>query len=304
MSFKELVIKRKIYKVELAGFVNPSQVESGRYDKGEYFDTWGKWHSNVPADILVIGQDWGDVKYYLKNAGQDSDSNPTCKNLCTLFNEAGVDIGTPNHPKKNVSLHLTNLIPFLRTGKMQGSEHININQKLIHTYALEFLKPLIEVVKPKAIITLGQIPFQGVASIFDLVSYSKEGLLSLVNKSSIRVGPDLMVFPMFHCGSMSINMNRTLNQQKRDWAKLKEFIKPTNEMRDLNDISIPRNLEAQRYFKEMSEIILCLQEVYSLEAIYNDLRLADVKKYNEQWRAIREKGYQLGNRLKELAGKF
>ena len=60
----------------------------------------------------------------------------------------------------------------------------------------------------------------------------------------------------------------------------------------------------QKIITAYREIILSLQEVYSLEAIYNDLRLADVKKYNEQWRAMREKGYQLGNRLKELAGKF
>jgi hypothetical protein len=74
MTYKELVEKRKKYKIGIEGLLNPNDnIETKIYDKGCYLDPWAKWHKSVPADIMVVGQDWGSVKYYLKNSGGDNE---------------------------------------------------------------------------------------------------------------------------------------------------------------------------------------------------------------------------------------
>ena len=224
MTYTDLVNHRKKYKVEIPGFINPSLVEPRELDRGDYLEPWSKWQGKIPADILVVGQDWGSVDYYRKNKGRDDDTNPTCKNLITLFSEIGIDIGTPGNPNMDERIHFVNIIPFLRTGKMQGSAEVKINNGVICDCANEFLKPLIEIVKPKIIIALGSWPFLGVVEALKVNYDKKKKFRELVNAFPFKSGNGILIFPMFHCGTLSINMNQPLIEQKRDWSRVKQYL--------------------------------------------------------------------------------
>lgn len=224
MTYTELVNYRKKYDVKITGFINQSQVAPIELDMGDHLEPWSKWQGKIPADILVVGQDWGSEDYYLKNNGKDDDVNPTCKNLISLFEEIGIKIGTPGEPKRDVNIHFTNIIPFLRTGKMQGSAEVKINNGVIKKCANEFLEPLIDIVKPKIIIALGAWPFLGVVSALKVDYDKKKKYRELVNASPFYSGDSILIFPMFHCGTLSINMNQPLAGQKKDWSKIKQHI--------------------------------------------------------------------------------
>jgi uracil-DNA glycosylase len=217
MNYQELVNKRKEYHLdESTGFINQSEIENGEYDSGEYLDPWGQWHNAVPARI---GQDWGGKKYFLKNKGKDVDSNYTCSNLVKLFAEAGIDIGKPNSPGLNSRLHFANLISFIRVGPMQGNGDNIINDIFINKCIDEFIRPLINIVEPEIIITLGSFPFKGVLMAFDKTE-TVSSFTSLVENAPIELRPGLKLYPMFHCGAMGVNLNRKLEKQKMDWGKL------------------------------------------------------------------------------------
>lgn len=222
MTYSHLVSKRKNFKVDYPGFINQCAIENGIYDTGEFLEPWGQWHNSIPADILVIGQDWGGMDYYVNNKGKDTAQNTTCSNLSMLFKELGIEIGNPESPQTGLKIHFTNLIPFIRTGKMQGNKGNIINSRIITECAEEFLKPLIEIVSPKIIIALGTVPFRG---LLHALNISKKGSFSkAVESGAISTTSNITIFPMFHCGTLSINMNRKLEQQKSDWAKVLQFM--------------------------------------------------------------------------------
>jgi hypothetical protein len=220
MTYEELVNARKVYKPLPDGLINQGELD---FDNGCYLDPWGKWHNHLSPDILVIGQDWGNVKYYNKNKGKDNDLNPTCRNLAKLFTSIGMDIGTPSNPDTTLRIHLANIIPFIRRGKMQGSLELILNQDDVNNFAVLFINPLLEIIKPKVIITLGLASTRAILNIFTL-TVEKKTLTDMVAISPINLTADIKLVPMFHCGASVINRNRSLEQQKNDWLRVKAIL--------------------------------------------------------------------------------
>jgi hypothetical protein len=220
MTYEELVNKRKNYDLKIPGLINYGVGDYRTYDLGYYLDPWAKWHKTIPSDILLIGQDWGNLTYYSKNQGYDDDNNPTCRNLITLFEQLNIDIGKPNTPAKNLKIHFTNIIPFLRTGEMQGGLNKILNQDKINEFASDFIKPLIEITNPPIIITLGKASTIAVMAIFGQIVSKNKPFKNLVDGEPINLKDGVSLFPRYHCGASSINRNRNLEQQKKDWSKI------------------------------------------------------------------------------------
>jgi hypothetical protein len=228
MTYIDLVEKRKAYNLQIEGLINAADIKGNEYDIGQYLEPWAKWQNSCPAQILLVGQDWGGQKYYLKNNGRDDDQNPTCKNLITLFKQIKIDIGLPSAPIEEASVHFTNIIPFLRTGQMQGSLDKILTQTLINAFANEFTKPLIEMVEPQIIITLGMAAFKGITTIYEIAASGNIRLKDIVGHGPIILKGGLLLFPMFHCGSSGVNRNRKLIEQMADWDKIVPYLKKRN----------------------------------------------------------------------------
>ncbi|MDR3695598.1 hypothetical protein [Mucilaginibacter sp.] len=217
MTYEELVKNRKDSKLNIDGLINQSELD---FDTGCYLDPWGKWYNSANPDILVIGQDWGNVKYYEKNNGLDNPSNPTCSNLIKLFSSIGFEIGSPLKPNTELKLHFANIIPFIRRGKMQGSLELILNQQTINVFALIFMKPLVELLQPKIVITLGLASTTALLNVFDIPTEKKNKLTEMVTGPAINLTDDIKLLPMFHCGASVINRNRNLELQKIDWQRV------------------------------------------------------------------------------------
>jgi DNA polymerase len=127
---------------------------NGSYDCGKV-GLWEYWQGNTLSPIALIGQDWGDIGYYMKWHGREGPSNTTNNNIVKLFDSIGICID-PSGTKRssNRELFFTNAILCLKTkGGLQGG---NLDQWYANCVK-EFLKPMMErIVKPKVLIILGR----------------------------------------------------------------------------------------------------------------------------------------------------
>jgi len=215
-QYEKLVEQRKSYCFKDPELLNPSNIENGIYDQGLFLNPWARWHGNLNAKILLIGQDWGNKDYFLANKGQDDKRNPTNMNLKLLFKEIGYDIGDPELDQKNLPLYFTNAVLGIKLGTMA--------QKVKSSWYLDtielFIKPLIEIIEPKIIIAMGSIPFKTVSKIYDL---KIEPLKKLIEKNPITLPDKKLLFVFYHCSGLGI-ANRKFDLQCQDWSKLKSYI--------------------------------------------------------------------------------
>jgi len=213
-AYNELVNKRKNY-VFPDGLHNPSEIEGGIYDKETQIGPWSKWQGNLNADIMLIGQDWGDVNFFIKCEGGHLDDSQTNRNLKKLFEIIGIDIGYPDHPT-NAPVFFTNAVIGLKEGGMSG----NIKDSWVKKDSETFLKPTIEIVDPKILITLGKKPYDALTYIYDM---KKENMKDLINENPMILSDGKKLFAMYHCGPLGM-ANRKFELQKEDWKKINKFL--------------------------------------------------------------------------------
>lgn len=212
-EYINLVEIRKNFK--FTDLKNPSEIEDGIYDKEASIGPWSLWQGNLDAEMLVIGQDWGDVNYYLDNKGIDADNNPTNRNLIELFKTLNIDIGIPSAPNKSAPVFFTNAILGIKYNGMSSKVKASWGKECTN----EFLKPLIEIIDPKIIITLGTYAFKAVKDLYKL--NEKPVLKDLIIKDPIEV-KDKKIFAFYHCGGLGL-ANRKLELQKEDWNKINDY---------------------------------------------------------------------------------
>lgn len=213
-AYSNLVLERKHCTI-CEGLSNPAHVENGKWDSNQ-IGPWSLWQSNLDAEVMVIGQDWGDISYFKKWKGKDQPSgNPTNTNLQQLLKEIGIEINQPLENQKQV-IFITNIILCLKTGGLQSF----VKNDWFTNCSKKFLKPLIEIINPKVIITLGKKVSEAIFALYR-IPYSKNNKFSeTIKLSPFAISKDIAFYPMYHCGAMSVNRNRSLAEQVKDWRRV------------------------------------------------------------------------------------
>ena len=210
-DYAKLVLKRREFKFS-SGLLNPSQIENGIYDQNDHIGPWSAWQGNLDAKIFLIGQDWGNKKYYIDNGGSDLDDNTSNRNLIELFNVLEIDIGSPNTQNQTFPLFFTNAILGIKEGDMSR----NVSKSWARESTNAFLDPLLKLINPQIIITLGKVAYDEIAYLYSLPKYP---LKSLIKQNPIALHDSKRLFAMYHCGRLGL-ANRNLILQKRDWKKI------------------------------------------------------------------------------------
>jgi len=196
------------------GLTNPSTCAGGAYDSDQ-IGPWSKWQGNLDAKLMVIGQDWGDIGYFLKNKGNDKDNNPSNKTLQKLLNSAGIEIPPPSSAdKQQPVIFLTNAILCLKEGGMSGK----VKQEWFNTCGKHFLKPQIEIVRPKVIVSLGRYAYRSICRLYGLPEIRFREAVDKRDGFPLHNG--MLFFAMYHCSPLVLNTHRSLDQQKIDWERL------------------------------------------------------------------------------------
>ena len=145
-KYAQLVAKRKTFQFS-DGLLNPADIEDGIYDQ-DHLGPWSGWQGNLDAKILLIGQDWSDIEYFLTNKGRERNENSTNMNLQKLFRLLGIDIGFPGQPNHIAPTFFTNAILGIKVeGKMAGK----VTQAWARESTKAFLVPLLEIIQPSSL---------------------------------------------------------------------------------------------------------------------------------------------------------
>ena len=190
-----------------------------------YVNRWNIWQGNLDADIMLIGQDYGqkEESTVLDFYNFADTTNPTDKRLKDLFKASfGWDIDTDNAP-----LFFTNMANCYRKHRTSGGMH----SAWLPICANKFMERLIRIIQPKIIIVLGRITFEAlhcmeglrVKCIDPLESGSPSFSETIQHHYQIDLnGTAIEVFPVFHPGANS-QMNRTFDEQVADWNRIAKY---------------------------------------------------------------------------------
>ena len=218
-AYSALVKERKSCKLcTEMGLTNPASFEGLDSD---HIGPWSCWQGNLNAEILVVGQDWGDKSYFSKWKGLDQPSgNPTNSNLQKLLLKFGIAIKEPTEPQEH-SVFFTNIILCLKDGGMQAS----INNEWLSNCSGNFFLPLVRIIQPKIIIVLGKKVSETILDLYG-IQFSKSAPLSkLMQSSPFKLTESTYLFPMYHCGAGGVNRNRPMERQLEDWEKAADWFR-------------------------------------------------------------------------------
>jgi len=174
---------------------------------------WEQWLGHRSPKLLVVGQDFGNVDYYVRNRGRDEPNNKTNENLYRLLNEAGIKVTHPSQPDVDARVFLTNSILCIKEGMMSGP----ILSRWVDTCTERHLRPLVSYLKPPIIVGMGNAGWRAVRCVFALhdapLSISRVAGSTWTSKNQTRV------FAVGHCGPLGI-INRPWPQQLSDWRRI------------------------------------------------------------------------------------
>jgi uracil-DNA glycosylase family 4 len=217
-QYLKLVEKRKACRL-CVGLTNPADTALCSYDSNE-IGPWSRLHGDLEAQVMVIGQDWGDVDYFVENRGKDELDNPTTCNLEKLLSHIGINIFTTTDGERNQGLFLTNAILCLKQGGLQAK----VDRKWVANCSANFLRQQIEIVQPKVVVGLGEFAFHSVLRTFGLPTIKLKDAIS--DAEGRELLPCVRLFAAYHCGKGTINRNRDLKQQTVDWERIGRFLNP------------------------------------------------------------------------------
>ena len=104
---------------QCTGLTNPSLCEGGVFDS-DSIGSWSDWQGNLNAPVMLIGQDWGDVAWFVREKGRPTHTSRTNTTLLKLFDSIGLDIKLPKDTIRPGSLFFTNAILYLKQGGAQA----------------------------------------------------------------------------------------------------------------------------------------------------------------------------------------
>jgi len=168
MNFKEkkytdLVELRKNCRA-CAEMTNPSMVNGGTFDHGE-IGPWSTWQGNLDAPLMVVGQDWGTPEVFKRYKGLEPYGPGTNQTLVEFLNEIGFPVEPPKNRITKGVLFFTNAVLCLKPG---NDLQAPVYRRWFSNCVPKFLLPLIAIVKPRAVATLGREAFTALATVMDL----------------------------------------------------------------------------------------------------------------------------------------
>ncbi len=191
-----------------------------------YVNFWNRWHGNLDADIMVIGQDYGqkeDNDFFLTMWKAGTYKNHTDCALRDLFESTfGINID-----QKDVPLFFTNAANCYRKQKTTGGMHSGWLPICVN----KFMARLICIVRPKVIIVLGRAAFEAMFCMDGLTveccdpQKSSVASFASIMQHTYQIRAEDMtirVFPVYHPGANS-NINRPIEQQKEDWKHIAQY---------------------------------------------------------------------------------
>jgi DNA polymerase len=166
---------------------------------------------------MIVGQDWGDVRYFTKHQGVEGPGNPTNEALRELIGLLGIDVGPPGDSRRSGVAFFTNAVLCLKDGGLQSK----VRRKWFVNCA-SFLRQQVEIVSPKLVICLGERAYRSLAATFGF--RAGEFRTAVDSPEGVLLSNGTRAFARYHCGRRIQNTHRPLELQRQDWLRLNQFL--------------------------------------------------------------------------------
>ena len=220
-EYQALVKERKECRLcACAGLRNPAMPELVQLDSDE-IGPWTRWLGDRTAELMIIGEDWGDVDYYRKHNGFDDDrvNSPANRRLKRLLNSIEMSIPSGERRDEPSGVFLTNALLCLKSGGLQGK----VDPRCF-VNCQDFLRRQIEIISPRVVVTLGKRAYDAVVSSFELEPRLKFGE-AVKAPDGLELESGCRLLPVYHCGNRSTNLNRPEAEQLRDWKRVRRALR-------------------------------------------------------------------------------
>lgn len=192
------------------GLVNPAEL---RWDSDQ-IGPWSLWQGNLQAELMVVGQDWGDRQFFDRNKGHDPSGNPTNRTLRELLGHIGLDIAPPSSRDLGGGvIFLTNAILCLKDGGLQAKTM----PEWFENCGKRFLRATIDLIEPQVLVSLGESAYGAITSLYGIRRLKFKDAVDA--KVGFTINGLTRYFPTYHCGARILNTHRPLENQLRDWER-------------------------------------------------------------------------------------
>jgi uracil-DNA glycosylase len=149
-EYRRLVEARRRCRL-CPSLTNPSVVQKGALDSSE-IGPYSTWQADLRADLLVVAKDFAPVEKFVEYSGRPGPRVRTNVRLQRFLALAGYPIGPPDAPSTNARVFLTNAVLCLPGG---SSMRTTVPRSAVRICAREFLRPLLKLIRPRAVVSLG-----------------------------------------------------------------------------------------------------------------------------------------------------
>jgi len=174
---------------------------------------WEQWLGHQKPKILVVGQDFGNVGYFVRHRGRDEPHNKTNDNLRRCLRAAGISVGDPPALDEAAPVFMTNSILCVKEGRMDAP----ILASWVRSCAAAHLIPLLGLLRPPVVVGMGSRGWQAVRHALALDQAPR--LISQAVAGDWQAADGTRVFAVVHCGPLGLT-NRPLAQQLADWRRI------------------------------------------------------------------------------------
>ncbi len=216
-QYSTLVTERKRCRL-CVGLRNAADAELAQFDSDE-IGPWSRLHRDLDAGLMIIGQDWGDVRYYTANSGLDDFRNPTMRTLERLLRGIGVEVSLAEYGTNARGVFLTNAVLCLKQGGLQAQ----VERQWFKNCGAHFLRRQIEIVAPRVAVPLGQKAYEAMLGAFGLEAVPFRRAVEDEAGTSLPNGSRLLA--VYHCGQRVLNTHRPFQKQQRDWQRVANVLK-------------------------------------------------------------------------------
>jgi hypothetical protein len=174
---------------------------------------WEQWLGHRRPKLLLVGQDFGNVDYFVRHRGRDEPRNPTNDNLHRLLTAAGIRAKDPPETDSDAPVFATNSILCLKEGRMNGA----ILSSWVNICAETHLAPLVRFLRPPVVVGMGRHGWRAVRQVFALDRTPQR--ISEAAGCCWIAANWTRIFAVGHPGPLGI-INRPWPQQIADWQRI------------------------------------------------------------------------------------
>lgn len=198
------------------GVRNPSSPSLRKWDS-HHIGPWTRWLGDLNARVMVVGQDWGSRSLFEKQGGLDLPSNATNRRLRELLALVGVEVPDVADEPPSTGVFLTNAVLCLKGG---GSQSV-VAAEWFTNCGTSFLRPQIELVRPRVVVTLGERAYEALMNAFGL---QRRKFREAVESPGIALATGTTAVAVYHCGRRVRNKDRRDPEQEHDWVRVRRAL--------------------------------------------------------------------------------